>query len=93
MLYQRSKQIEDRLDALLGLIQSRRYATPALAVTLHVSIPTVSRGIDALRGRGYPIRAIREKNRWYYAVEQTERVRRKSARREPRDRERTLGQS
>ena len=93
MLYQRSRQIEDRLDALLALIQSGRYSTPTLADTLHISIPTISRGIDALRGRGHPIRAIRENNRWYYALEQTELIRRESARRDLRDREEMLGQS
>jgi biotin operon repressor len=71
MLYQRSRQIEDRLDALLRLIQSGRYSTPALAAALNISIPTVSRGIDALRGRGYPIRTVHENNTWYYALDAT----------------------
>ena len=72
MLYQRSRQIEDRLDTLLRLIRAGRYSTPALAAALSISIPTVSRGIDALRGRGYRIRAVRENNTWYYALEETD---------------------
>jgi biotin operon repressor len=71
MLYERSRQIEDRLDALLRMIQSGRYSTPALAAALNISIPTVSRSIDALRGRGYAIRAVHENNIWYYALDVT----------------------
>jgi biotin operon repressor len=71
MLYERSRQIEDRLDALLRLIETGRYSTPALAAALKISIPTVSRGIDALRGRGYPIRTVHEHNSWYYALDAT----------------------
>ena len=69
MPYQRSRQIEDRLNALLRLIESGRYSTPALAAALKISIPTVSRGIDALRGRGHPIRTVHEQNTWYYALD------------------------
>jgi biotin operon repressor len=71
MLYQRSRQIEDRLDALLKLIETGRYSTPALAAALNISIPTVSRGIDALRGRGYAIRTVHEHNTWYYTLDAT----------------------
>ena len=71
MLYERSRQIEDRLNALLRLIQAGRYSTPALAAALNISIPTVSRGIDALRGRGYPIRTVHENNTWYYTLDVT----------------------
>jgi hypothetical protein len=52
MPYHPSKLIGDRSDALLRLIQPRRYSNPALATTLSISIPTVSRGIDAPRDRG-----------------------------------------
>jgi biotin operon repressor len=91
MLYQRSRQIEDRLDALLRLIQSGRYSTPALAATLSVSIPTVSRGIGALRGRGYPIRVVREHDRWYYALDPTQVDQSESIRRKSCEGERMLG--
>ena len=75
MLYQRSRQIEDRLDALLALIQSGRYSTPTLADTLHISIPTVSRGIDALRSRSsHPCHP--RKQSVVLRLEQTELIRR-----------------
>lgn len=92
MLYERSRQIENRLDALLRLIQTGRHSTPALAAALDISIPTVSRAIDALRGRGYPIRAVREDNRWYYALDPAMQASMDSIRRESREAGRTLGQ-
>jgi DNA-binding MarR family transcriptional regulator len=53
MLYQRSMEIERRLEAALALIRSGEYSTPMLAEKLGVSIPTVSRHVTALRERGH----------------------------------------
>jgi len=58
MRYQRSIEIEQRLDALLELIRSRKYSTPALAEKVGVSIPTISRSVEALRERGHNITAV-----------------------------------
>ena len=58
MRYQRSMEIEQRLDAVLELIRSGSYSTPALAEKLGVSVPTISRSVEALRERGYNIQAI-----------------------------------
>ena len=43
VLYQRSLEIERRLEDVLGLIRRGRYSTPRIAAELQVSIPTVSR--------------------------------------------------
>lgn len=51
MLYQRSLEIERRLDTTLDLIRSGEYSTPMLAEKLGVSVPTVSRHVIVLRGQ------------------------------------------
>jgi biotin operon repressor len=67
MLYQRSKEIEDRLRTVLRLIESGKYSTPMLARELGVSIPTISRDVTALRERGHAISALRQSDgTWRY---------------------------
>ncbi len=68
MLYQRSMEIERRLQAALGLIRSGQYSTPMLAKELGISIPTVSRHVTALRERGYDIRAERSADGWRFVL-------------------------
>ena len=68
MRYQRSLEIEQRLDAVLELIRTGSYSTPALAKKVGVSIPTISRSVEALRERGHDIRAVRGPNGWRYTV-------------------------
>jgi hypothetical protein len=51
MPFERSFEIEQRLDAVLRLIRTGRYSTPALAEVVGVSIPTISRIVAALRER------------------------------------------
>ncbi|MEQ8636737.1 MULTISPECIES: HTH domain-containing protein [Gimesia] len=68
MRYQRSMEIEQRLDAVLELIRSGSYSTPALAEKLGVSVPTISRSVEALRERGYNIQAIRGARGWRYTI-------------------------
>lgn len=51
-MYQRSRDIEQRLQDVVRLIRSGKFSTPSLAMHLGVSIPTVSRYVTALRGRG-----------------------------------------
>jgi len=60
MHYEKSLQIEQRLSDLLELIQSGQYSTPELAERVGVSVPTVSRSIQALRERGHEIVAENE---------------------------------
>ena len=57
MPFERSLEIERRLDNVLRLIRTGRFSTPMLAAEVGVSIPTISRCVTALRMRGYDIRA------------------------------------
>jgi transposase len=66
MLYQRSLEIEQRLDAVLRLIHTGNYSTPTLATEVGVSIPTISRCVTALRARGHNIQAEKFENGWRY---------------------------
>jgi predicted DNA-binding transcriptional regulator YafY len=66
MLYQRSLDIERRLDAVLALVREGKHSAPEIARHLHVSIPTVSRDLMALRQRGQDIRAERGDSGWRY---------------------------
>lgn len=68
MLYQRSMEIERRLEAVLGLIREGAYSTPAIAERVGVSIPTVSRDVTALRQRGHEICAERGEDGWRYRL-------------------------
>jgi len=69
MLYQRSLDIERRLQAVLRLIRSGQFSTPRIAEQLGVSIPTVSRDVTALRERGFNIRSERNGDGWRYVLE------------------------
>jgi predicted DNA-binding transcriptional regulator YafY len=68
MLYQRSLDIERRLETVLRLIRSGGYSTPRLAEELGISIPTVSRDVTALRERGHDIRSERKDEGWRYVL-------------------------
>jgi biotin operon repressor len=58
-MYEQTFEIEHRLTDLLRLVEAGKYSTPQLAELLNVSIPTISRGIRALRSRGNQIDSIR----------------------------------
>jgi predicted DNA-binding transcriptional regulator YafY len=68
MLYQRSLDIERRLETVLQLIRSGGYSTPRIAEQVGVSIPTVSRDVTALRERGHDIRSERKNDSWRYVL-------------------------
>ena len=68
MFYQRSLEIERRLETTLDLIRAGRYSTPMLAEKLGVSIPTVSRHVTALRERGHDIRSERTETGWRFIL-------------------------
>ena len=55
MSFEQSLEIECRLDDVFRLIRTGRFSTPMLAE--EVSIPTISRCVNALRLRGHDIRA------------------------------------
>jgi biotin operon repressor len=67
-MYQRSREIEQRLHDVVRLIRSGKFSTPLLAAQLGVSIPTVSRYVTALRERGHNIRSERKDGRWRYVL-------------------------
>ena len=68
-MYEQTLEIEHRLTDLLKLVHEGSYSTPRLAKRLRISIPTVSRGIRALRSRGHNIRASRlQDGSWCYQV-------------------------
>lgn len=68
MRYQRSLEIEQRLQTVLDLIQIGRFSTSGLASQVGVSIPTISRCVEALRERGHNIRAVRGGDGWRYIL-------------------------
>lgn len=72
MLYRRSMEIEDRLQAVLTLIQAGGFSTPGIAAELGVSIPTVSRVVSALRERGHRIRSVRRGGGWSYVLDEVQ---------------------
>jgi len=80
MLYERSREIERRLETALALIRSGEYSTPMLAEKLGVSIPTVSRHVTALRERGHNIRSERTNGGWRFVVDRKSSKRRPDAR-------------
>jgi biotin operon repressor len=68
MPFERSLEIERRLDEVLRLIRTGHFSTPKLAEKVGVSIPTISRCVTELRDRGYDIRAEKQELGWHYVV-------------------------
>lgn len=68
-MYKRSQEIERRLVEVRRLIRTGRFSTPGLAEKVGVSIPTISRCVETLRHRGYPILSVRLKGSWRYILE------------------------
>ena len=68
MPFERSLEIERRLDDVLRLIRTGRFSTPRLAEEVGVSIPTISRIVAALRERGHDIQAERTSKGWRYVL-------------------------
>src|SRR4051794_1175858 len=68
MLYQRSLEIERRLNDVLRLIRQGQYSTPRIAEALSVTLPTVSRDVTALRERGHDIRSEKSAEGWHYLL-------------------------
>ena len=74
MRYQQTLEIHQRLETVLQLIRTGKYSTPALAETVGVSIPTISRIVAALREQGHDIRAERMSKGWRYVLARQARV-------------------
>ena len=71
MPFERSLEIERRLEDVLRLIRTGRFSTPMLAEKVGVSIPTISRCVTALRQRGHDIRAEKSAEGWRYILTRT----------------------
>lgn len=69
MPYNRSLQIERRLGDVIRLVRDGQQSTRTLATALSVSEPTISRCLEALRLRGYLIRAVKRGDSWSYELE------------------------
>ena len=72
MPFERSLEIERRLNDVLRLIRTGRFSTPMLAEKVGVSIPTISRCVTALRMRGHDIHAERHDGGWRYLLSEDE---------------------
>jgi predicted DNA-binding transcriptional regulator YafY len=72
MPFERSLLLERRLDAALKLIRRGRYSAPKLSEKIGVSVPTISRMVCALKGRGHNIRAERISGGWQYVLDDQE---------------------
>lgn len=68
MRYKQTLEIHHRLETVLRLIGTGEYSTPALAETVGVSIPTISRIVAALREQGHDIQAERTSSGWRYVL-------------------------
>jgi len=69
MRYQRSLEIEQRLQTVLSLVETGEYSTPLLAKKLSVLIPTVSRDVTSLRERGHNVRSCRQSDgSWRFTI-------------------------
>jgi predicted DNA-binding transcriptional regulator YafY len=68
MQYRKSLEIEARLETVLKLIRRGRYSTRGLAEEVGVSIPTISRCVQALRERGHEIRSESGEGGWRYVL-------------------------
>lgn len=85
MRYQHSMEIHDRIEVVLGLINTGLYSAPALAEKVGVSIPTISRIVAALREQGHDIQAERTGSGWRFvlASKQAQRSGEKTSGQEP----------
>jgi predicted DNA-binding transcriptional regulator YafY len=71
-MYKRSRVIEERLQRIIGMLRSGRYSARSLADSLGVSTPTVFRCVAALKERGYPILARRDRVCWWYELDDSD---------------------
>ena len=67
--FERSLRIQQRLDAILDLIEAGQHSTPQIADELDISTATVSRCIETLRDQGHAIKAVRDRGQWCYRLD------------------------
>jgi DNA-binding MarR family transcriptional regulator len=71
MLYERTRQIEQRFQQTIFLIKQDSCNARQLATRLHVSQSTLQRIIAELKLRGYVIRSVRDSHGWHYELVNT----------------------
>ena len=67
-MYEKVHKISRRWKSILALLNGGNYSAKSLSNELHVSVPTVSRDIKALKQEGYEIASVRDKNGWHYKL-------------------------
>lgn len=70
MRYQTPPKIEKRLETVLKPIRRGRFSTRGLAEEVSISIPTISRCVQALSERGHQIRSESGEGGWRYVLGQ-----------------------
>ena len=68
MLYERTREIEQRFQKTIDLLGGTKLNAGQLALELGVSRPTAQRIVTELRRRGYRIRSVREESGWRYEL-------------------------
>lgn len=68
VIYEPTLAIGQRFDAILDLSRAGQHSTRTLAAALDVSEPTISRGLAALRHRGYKIESRRMGQSWCFVL-------------------------
>lgn len=68
MPYERARQIEQRFQLVVKLIEEDSLNARKLAASLSVSQATLHRIITELRRRGYVIRSVRDTQGWRYEL-------------------------
>jgi biotin operon repressor len=68
MPYERTREIEQRFQRAVDLLNRTRLNAGQLALELGVSRPTAQRIITELRNRGYKIRSVRDESGWRYEL-------------------------
>ena len=68
MPYGRARQIEQRFQRVVKLIQQDSMNAKKLAESLGISEATIHRFVTELRRRGYVIRSVHEIEGWRYEI-------------------------
>lgn len=68
MAYERARQIEQRFQQAIALIEGQPVDAKRLAEALSVSTPTAHRIVAELRRRGFAIRSVHDDQGWRYEL-------------------------
>ncbi|KSV17378.1 hypothetical protein DA01_03545 [Dehalococcoides mccartyi] len=68
MPYERAREIEQRFNRVVDILEKTRLNSKQLALELGTSRPTAQRIITELRIRGYKIRSVWDESGWGYEL-------------------------